>query len=68
MAAITTSPTLISAYPKLLVAHFKEHTWVNLDYLSEFDNHELTNLVERLLNIQRLGSIPIDILKAIMDC
>lgn len=54
--------------PKTASSPFNEHTWVNLDYLSEFDNHELTNRVERLRNIQRLGSIPTDTLKAIMDC
>jgi hypothetical protein len=54
--------------PKTAGSPFNEHTWVNLDYLSEFDSYELTNRVEKLHNIQRLGSIPTDILKAIMDC
>jgi hypothetical protein len=54
--------------PKTATSPFNEHTWVNLDYLSEFDSNELTNRVEKLHNIQRIGNIPIDILKAIMDC
>lgn len=54
--------------PKTTSSPFHEHTWVNLDYLSEFDSTELVNRVETLRNIQRIGTIPLDILKALMDC
>lgn len=53
--------------PKIAGSPFDEHTWVNLDYLSEFDSYELLKRVQKG-NIRRIGSIPPTTLKALMDC
>lgn len=46
---------------------FDLHTWVNLDYLSEFDSYTLSSQVQKGF-IKSIGSIPTSVLKGIMDC
>lgn len=54
--------------PKNENSPFNEHTWVMLDYLSEFDCKDLETAVNRKNTIIRLGVLPNVILQGLMDC